>query len=979
MSDPNPAALGKDDKRPGWPGFKRLAGLFLLAGGILAAAGPAQGQDRPAARDAGVAETPADRCPPIMRSKTAAKNWPESCGTGRPPPSLMPAGGLTGLWEIEAPGNPFFEEILVAVSRSHCAVGYHAATGRLCVAGSARKNGKSSYSTINPKLMASGDGRLKIHLATGGFSGRVKFWAEGRAAGNPDVLTGTWEYGRKKPKRGKAVMRRRPAAAFTTVAIGKAGPDSNVDRFALGTRPGRIERRHPVTCGAGRSRINCDSVTITIAGENLAGAHDVWIDPASHMEIRDAGWICRDGKRRDYQAGWTRCGGADRAGDGVVSLTLKLIMWDGIAPGRRTLWVNGRPIPLDLVIHGHPAQTAADTRKSKWFIWTPRIPSDNWHAGIAITNWKDEHDKPQEEWPGRRGDELVRIDNARVVLDKQPADIYLLTATGSLAVGKPLTLSTGHIGDGLLAANLTIRSRLHVLGSIDWTGGKIDADGRRDPAFGGLAISSSGRLRLSYAGKGGTKTLRLHEGLVNRGTVRQGPGGLSIVSGVGKPIQLQIEKGATYRLTPGATVTTRTPAVVRIVNRGTLAVAAGPEKPVVVDPPLIQEGGRLVLGAGALTLRNGADFRSGDIAGNGALALDGGTVTIKQRLAFPAPTRLALSNGMILIPDGGGLSIAGDGVGFELRGGAIRASGPIELRSNWLWTGGSIATSARLASHGTGRIGGSGQRRLDGTLENHGTIVQDSGGAFALRGGSAIRNTGTFRLNGSLAGTAKSRFTNEGDLMLGPGASVRMAGPFGNEGEINLSDGAKMKLDGGLTELQHHAGNLPLANPKLPGAGLVLKEGDWILGDGAQVDIIGPERFTKIVALGEAAAVTLKGSGRINNMPQPPKNVDGIFINFGSLILRDNAVWTSGKFRQMGYLHIDKSSSMRIETSALVGLAAFDNTGTLSIDGRLEVTNQFGTGLDDNKILMGGRLTGSGTINGKPVSAFGGKVTKGEN
>lgn len=976
MRDPDPAIISCDDRRPEWPGFRRLAGLFLLAGGILVAGGPTQGQERPAVRDTGVAKTPTDRCPPIMRSKMAAKSWPESCGTGRPPPSLMPAGGLTGLWDIEAPGNPFFEEILVAVSRSHCAVGYHAATGQLCVAGSARKNGKTYYSTINPSLMASGDGRLKIHLATGGFSGRVKFWVEGQVAGNPDVLAGTWEYGRKKPKRGKAVMRRRPAATLTSVVIGKAGPDKKTDRFALEARPGRIERRHPVTCGAGRSRANCDSVTITIEGENLAGAHDVWIDPASHMEIRDAGWICRDGKRRDYQAGWTKCGGTARAGDGVAALTLKLVMWDGIAPGIRTLWVNGRPIPLHLVIHGHPAQAAADTRRPKWFIWTRRVPSDNWHAGIAITNWKDEHGEPRETWPGRAGDELVRIDNASVVLDKQPADIYLLTASGSLAIQKPLTLSTGHIGDGLLAANLTIKSRLHVLGSIDWRGGKIDADGRRDAAFGGLAIGTSGRLDLSYAAKGGTKTLRLHEGLVNRGTVGQGPGGLSIVSGVGKPVQLQIEKGATYRLTPGATVTTRTPAVVRIVNRGTLAVAAGPEKPVVIDPPLIQDGGKLVLGAGALTLRNGAEFRSGSIAGNGGLAFDGGTVTIKQRLAIPKSSRLILSRGTVLIPDEGGLTVASNGVGFEMRGGAIRASGPIELRSNWLWTGGSIATSARLTNYGTGRIGGGPQRRLDGTLENHGTIVQDSGGAFTLRKGSAIRNFETWRLNGSLTGNAKSSFTNEGDLRLGPGASLRMAGPFSNDGEITLSNGAKMKLDGGLKELQEHFGNIPRAYPGLPGEALVLKNGGWTLGDGASIDIVGPRGFTNILVIGEAATVTLSGSGRINNMPQPPGNLEKDFLNFGYLVLRDNAKWTSGKFRQLGSLYIDKTSSMRIETGLISGTKSFISQSITVIDGKLEVTNARGTELDDNLIQISGKLSGSGTINGKPVSAFGGTVTK---
>lgn len=621
------------------------------------------------------------------------------------------------------------------------------------------------------------------------------------------------------------------------------------------------------------------------------------------------------------------------------------------------------------------AVTAA--RESKYFIWSPRLQSDNWHAGIAITNWKDDFDQPHDEWPGRRGDEIVRIDDASVVIDKEPVVIDRLTASGSLAVNKPMTLFNGRVENMSLAADLTIKESLKLAGKSEWTGRSIMADGsRRNPTFGEMIVAPAASLAISFATTGGAKTLRLHKAFWNNGTVDHGAGELSIVNGASKPVQLFNDKNAVYRLAPGAAITTRTPETVRIVNNGTIAVSGTSREPAVIDPPLIQDGGRLMLGAGPLTLKNGAEFRGGNIAGSGTLELAGGTATAKQQLAFKTPSRLVVSGGVLLIPSGSGLTVEGNGVGFQLQGGAIRASGPVDLGTNWIWAGGAIATSGKLTTRKTVRIGGGNMRRLTGTLENHGTVFHDTGIAIALGNKSSILNTETYRLDGSLTGGTETGFTNEGDLFLGPGASLRMNGQFSNDGEIIMSTGARMKLAGRLKELLHHAGNLPLANPKLPGTGLVLDAGTWTLHDGAEVDAIGPMGFTKILAIGEAATVTLAGTGRINNIPQKETELEGQFLIFGNLILRDGVKWRSGKIRQMGSLYLDKSSSMVIETSPMTGAVSFVSTGVTVIDGKLEVTNTSGTALDDNFILISGKLSGSGTINGKPVNAFDGTVTK---
>ena len=358
-------SISGDRRRAGGIIVRRLGSPLLLALVALLLVGPVAARAEPPGPFPNdehprqlAQKNGSSQCPEIMRRMTAARNWPESCGTGKPPKALLQKDGISGLWEITADGNPFFDEILVALSRYQCGVSYLIAAADLCITGSARKKGKSNYSHINPRIMASEPDRIQIHLQSGGFSGRTKFWVEARPTGEPNLWVGKWQYGKKKPQVGRVVMKRRPPPKIQEITIKNAGHgDNNADRYAYGDRPGRILRRHAITCGAGRSRSNCDRVWITLTGENLAGAHNVWIDPASHMEIRDAGWTCRNGKRREGGAGWTKCAVTARAGDGVAAISLRLVLWDGIKPGRRTLWVNGQPVPFDLVIQGHPDST----------------------------------------------------------------------------------------------------------------------------------------------------------------------------------------------------------------------------------------------------------------------------------------------------------------------------------------------------------------------------------------------------------------------------------------------------------------------------------------------------------------------------------------------------------------------------------------------------------------------------------------------
>ena len=172
----------------------------------------------------------------------------------------------------------------------------------------------------------------------------------------PGVLEGTWSYEEEK---GRAVWRKRPESRIHSVSISQAYLDIDgafaSDRFRFGDREGLIERKHPITCGYGMMRSNCDRVQIDIRGEGFAGGNDVWLDDEK-LELYGIGWTCsNDSVARDT---WHQCGMKETPGDQVVGLTASALLLDGIEPGLKELRVNNQSVPMNLVISGYPLPEA---------------------------------------------------------------------------------------------------------------------------------------------------------------------------------------------------------------------------------------------------------------------------------------------------------------------------------------------------------------------------------------------------------------------------------------------------------------------------------------------------------------------------------------------------------------------------------------------------------------------------------------------
>ena len=128
------------------------------------------------------------------------------------------------------------------------------------------------------------------------------------------------------------------------------------DDFGHRTRAGRLERWHPIGCGGG-STGNCSVVYVSVYGAHFIGAHDVWIDPATRIEIDEAKWICADGETEG--SAWYKCGMGNLPGETIAGIQIRLILRGGLTSRPVILWIDGQPIPIDLVVHGLPEEDDA--------------------------------------------------------------------------------------------------------------------------------------------------------------------------------------------------------------------------------------------------------------------------------------------------------------------------------------------------------------------------------------------------------------------------------------------------------------------------------------------------------------------------------------------------------------------------------------------------------------------------------------------
>ncbi len=288
------------------------------------------------------------KCPEDLAEIAANQGWFEVCGTGRPPAA---ANLLDGVWEVDSPGNPKIDDLIIYINNQYGLLHRGDPNQPSPARGVWRLKDAAQFAstTFSVPITVGEDGVVASRLGQFDYCncGQLKWRV--RQTSDPKMMIGEWRY---DDEQGVSVWRKRlTKAVIRNLAIDKAfrteQGEWSSDQFGYRSRAGRLERDHPVTC--------CDGVWVTILGENFAGNHNLWIDPATRVELWEATWLCKNGETVG-ESRWDQCGVGSNPGSTVAGIKIRLKLRDGMKPGPITLWVAGQPIQISVTLHGYPQE-----------------------------------------------------------------------------------------------------------------------------------------------------------------------------------------------------------------------------------------------------------------------------------------------------------------------------------------------------------------------------------------------------------------------------------------------------------------------------------------------------------------------------------------------------------------------------------------------------------------------------------------------
>ena len=182
--------------------------------------------------------------------------------------------------------------------------------------------------------------------------------------GRPDAPTiiGEWSY-QERPNfrdatvnlKGKEIWRRaKPSIARVGFKYDTGETDSRGylilrDRQTPAGTPGLVELTYggPNWSPETKSLGDRPSFPLEVFGENLWGTHQPWIEPTTGLVATLQGEIHRGDNPLDPAS--------------VIGMKMLVYVLPAAKPGRKTLYLDGIPIPFELVIKGYPGKVGAET------------------------------------------------------------------------------------------------------------------------------------------------------------------------------------------------------------------------------------------------------------------------------------------------------------------------------------------------------------------------------------------------------------------------------------------------------------------------------------------------------------------------------------------------------------------------------------------------------------------------------------------
>lgn len=628
---------------------------------------------------------------------------------------------------------------------------------------------------------------------------------------------------------------------------------------------------------------------------------------------------------------------------------------------RATAAVAGVAAAVGLAVAG-PASRAADPCTSSW------------DGGAGTSRWGDRGNWTGDRLPG--ADDVACIGaGADVQLDGPDAAVAGLRVDGGLtiatsdlevlgsresAVTGTLTITTGRlIADGQLAVASLRQSGGAVVGpgtvatpDLRWTGGLEQGDGTTEVVAGGPGATIAGArhtldnartLRIdagaSAAWTAGNLTLGGSSRLVNAGLFDI-DGEPDLLGCCGTAQQVVNEAGGTLRKRGAGTTELGYP----MANDGAVEVAGG---------TLALEGGSVVgrPSAGSFAIDDGAvlDLPSGDVSfdedssfvghGSGEVRVTGAAARFAGSLDAPLvvddPAAIAFVESSVTVPR------------VRLARGKLSGAGTLATQ-DFTWTGGTQAGAGttRILAGGPGlALAGPAAGLL--ALERRLEIAPDAtagwtGGDLGVAGDAVLDNAGLLDLRSDaqlevLCCGAAALVENE------PGATIRKTASDGRS-----TIGASLQNDG---TLEAGAGTLELAGGLANLSGGELRGGRYLVGatlavadahiaaNAAEVVLDGPgsriEDATGADALRDLASnlpggdLTLTGGRALAPA--------GDLANDGRVTLAEGAALApAGSYRQSDGLTALTAADASIRTGAGAHLLGGALTGSGTVDGDLE-------------------------------------------
>lgn len=579
-----------------------------------------------------------------------------------------------------------------------------------------------------------------------------------------------------------------------------------------------------------------------------------------------------------------------------------------------------------------------------------------------------------------------------------------------LGTGSDRVQWTGSGGFAAIGGDLTVN--LHNGQQVTWNANSFVGDGSA-LLFGSDSADSDVHFKNAINLNNGVRTIIANggpegeniaylDGVISNGGLSLGDGTtegtIVLTRNNTYALGTTVAEGTTLRLEGAGAIASSS----QVGIAGTLDISGATSGAALVT---LSGAGNVVLGDKTLTLTNASTTFSGDIEGEGNLALTGGTQTLTGVNSYTGTTSVSTGASLVLALDGdiaasaglaldgnfdiAGVTASGSEIGY-LTGGA---TGTVTLGDKTLTIAEATGLFAGVIS-GTGNfVIASGSQSLSGANLYEGLTTIESGATLALVAGGAIAASGEVVADGTLDISGISGPTAEIITLSGSG-SVVLDTPDTDAKTLVITEAANTVFageitgNGGLT-IQSAAGAQTLsgANSYL-GATVIDLGGTLKLADDGSIasssgvtangifDISGVDNdFDQalIAALDGAGSVIL-GDNTLSVMQASGQTFSGVISGNGGFSVSGSGTQTlSGDNSYTGATDVWSSTTLALEGSGDIAeslrlqlAGAFDISGLTATSGTIQDLSGDGTiALGDRRLnVTNASSTFSGSVNG---------------